>query len=262
MSDLYKHPEQYDREHLADEEDIGFYVSLGRKLRPRKVLELGCGTGRITLPLAQIGFDVVGLDNEPQMLHKAEERRLQSASEIRQRLVFIEGDMRTWAASSDFDLILIPCSSISHVLSLEDQLAVWTTCHGNLRPGGRFLVEINMPNMASFADSFSVPSRTPVEIDIDSSSESDGTRLIRRKTTRYLSHEQLAQIRFMYDKYQHGRGVETYIDDFVSHVFFPRELRLLFLHTGYEIEDTIGDYSGRTLKPDSPLILMIGRRKE
>src|ERR1035437_3957044 len=101
MSDLYKHPEQYDREHLADDEDIEFYVSLGRKLRPRKVLELGCGTGRITLPLARIGFDVVGLDSQPEMLHKAEEHRLQSSPEVRQRLVFVEGDMRTWAAHSD-----------------------------------------------------------------------------------------------------------------------------------------------------------------
>jgi SAM-dependent methyltransferase len=262
MSDLYKHPEQYDREHLGDEEDIEFYVSLGRRLRPRKVLELGCGTGRITLPLARIGFDVVGLDSQTEMLHKAEEHRLQSSSEVRQRLVFVEGDMRTWASPSDFDLILIPCSSISHVLSLEHQLAVWKTCYDNLRPGGRFLVEINMPNMASFADSFSVPSRTPLEIDIDNVSESDGTRLIRRKTTRYLSHEQLAQIRFMYEKYQDGRGVETYIDDFMSHVFFPRELSLLFLHTGYEIEQTFGDYRGRPLKSDSPMIIMIGKRKD
>jgi len=206
MSDLSKHPEQYDREHLGDEEDIAFYVSLSRKLGPRKVLELGCGTGRITLPLAQIGFEVVGLDNQPEMLHKAEERRLQSSAEVRKRLVFIEDDMRTWAAHSEFDLILIPCSSISHVLSLEDQLAVWKTCHDNLRPGGRFLCRINMPNMASFADSFSVPSRTPIEIDIDNLNESDGTRLIRRKTTRYLSHEQRAQIRFMYEKYQHVRA--------------------------------------------------------
>src|SRR5690242_18263980 len=57
MSDLYKHPEEYDREHLGDDEDIGFYLSLSRRLAPRKVLELGCGTGRITLPLAQLGFE-------------------------------------------------------------------------------------------------------------------------------------------------------------------------------------------------------------
>jgi SAM-dependent methyltransferase len=223
MSDLYKHPEQYDREHLGDEEDVAFYLSLSRRLAPRKVLELGCGTGRITLPLAQLGFEVVGVDNQLEMLQKAEERRLQAPSEIRERLRFLEGDMRTWAADSDFDLILIPASSITHVLSLEDQLAVWKTCHDNLRPGGRLLVEATMPNMASFAESFGVPPRTPVEIDIDNINESDGTRLIRRKTTRYLSHEQRAQIRFMYEKYQHGRLVESYIDDFACHVFFPRD---------------------------------------
>ena len=63
MSDLYKHPDEYDREHLGDDEDIAFYLSLSRRLAPRKVLELGCGTGRITLPLAQLGFYVVGLDS-------------------------------------------------------------------------------------------------------------------------------------------------------------------------------------------------------
>src|ERR1700722_8638037 len=112
MGDLYKHPEEYDREHLGDDEDISFYLSLSRRPTPRKLLELGCGTGRITLPLAQLGFDVVGLDNQPEMLQKAEERRLQTSPEIRQRLQFIEGDMRTWSASTAFDLILIPASSI------------------------------------------------------------------------------------------------------------------------------------------------------
>jgi len=57
------------------------------------------------------------------------------------------------------------------------------------------MVEATMPNMASFADSVSVPPLMPVKIDIDNINESDGTRLIRRKTTRYLSHEQRAQIR-------------------------------------------------------------------
>jgi hypothetical protein len=64
----------------------------------------------------------------------------------------------------------------------------------------------------------------------------------------------------MYEKYQHGRAVESYIDDFACHVFFPRELHLLFIHTGYEVEQTIGDYRGRSLKADSPVMIMIGRR--
>src|ERR1700731_1690763 len=190
MSDIYKHPEEYDLEHLGDEEDIAFYVSLARRLRPRKVLELGCGTGRITLPLAnegvKSGFDVIGLDTEPEMLKKAEEQRNDASPELKKRLTFVKGDMRIWAADSSFDLILIPCGSMSHVLELANQIEVFKRCHANLRVGGRFVVEVNMPNMASYADSFSVPPRTPIEIDLDNLNESDGTRLIRKKTTRYL----------------------------------------------------------------------------
>jgi len=75
MSELYRHPEDYDLEHLGDSEDVDFYVSLVRRLRPQKVLELGCGTGRITLPLAeqgaQLAFDVIGLDSQAEMLESA-----------------------------------------------------------------------------------------------------------------------------------------------------------------------------------------------
>jgi hypothetical protein len=111
-----------------------------------------------------------------------------------------------------------------------------------------------------FADSFQVPARTPVEVDIDKFDESDGIRLIRRKTTHYLSDDQRARTRCLYEKYKDGRAIEQYIDDCASHVYFPRELELLFIHSGFEVEHTFGDFRGRTLKPNSPLIIMIGKR--
>jgi SAM-dependent methyltransferase len=266
MSNIYKHPEEYDLEHLGDDEDVGFYISLVRTLRPRRILELGCGTGRITLPLAnegaRSGFDVIGLDNQPEMLESAKQHLADVSAEIRERLTLVAGDMRTFNAEPKFDLIVIPCASMSHVLELDDQIAVFKRCCENLNPGGRFVVEVNMPNLAAYADSFSVPPRAPIEIDLDRSDPSDGTRLIRRKTTHYLSDRQRAHIRFLYEKYQHGRAVESYIDDFASHVFFPRELALLFIHAGFEIERTIGDYRGRPLTANSPLIIMMGRRTD
>jgi SAM-dependent methyltransferase len=263
MGELYKHPEEYDLEHLGDCEDIDFYVSLARKLKPRRVLEVGCGTGRITLPLAEegarLGFEVVGLDCQSEMLAKAADRRLQAPPEVRERLILVQADMRMWRADSPFDLIVTPCSSITHLLSLQDQLAVWRLCRSNLASKGRFVVEVMMPNMAVFADSFQVPVRTPVEVDIDKFDEADGIRLIRRKTTHYLSDDQRAQIRFVYEKYKDGRAIEQYIDDFAGHVYFPRELELLFIHSGFEVEHTFGDFRERPLKPNSPLIIMIGQ---
>src|SRR5579862_5739175 len=145
MSDIYKHPAEYNLEHLGDDEDIAFYVSLVRSLRPRRVMELGCGTGRITLPLAEQGaregFEVVGLDSQPQMLESARKRLAEAALEIRRCAQFIEGDMRTYSADSRFDAIIIPCSSMSHVLELEDQIAIFKRARANLNPGGRFIVE-------------------------------------------------------------------------------------------------------------------------
>ena len=266
MSDIYKHPAEYDLEHLGDAEDIAFYVSLVRSLRPRRVLELGCGTGRITLPLAEegarSGFEMIGLDNQPQMLERAMQSLATAPLEVRQCVQFFEGDMRTFSAEAKLDLIAIPCSSLSHVLELDDQIAIFKRCYGNLNPGGRFIVEVNMPNMAAYADSFNLPPRTPLEIDLDVADDSDGTRLIRRKTTHYRSDQQLAEIRFLYEKYRNGRAVESYIDDFKSHVFFPRELALLFIHAGFKLERSIGDYRGRAPAPNSPLIIMIGKRAD
>ncbi|MGH7914077.1 MAG: class I SAM-dependent methyltransferase, partial [Candidatus Binataceae bacterium] len=210
----------------------------------------------------RLNFEVVGLDSELGMLDKAAKRRLEVASEVREKLVLVQADMRMWRAEPKFDLIAIPCSSITHVLNLQEQIALWELCRRNLNPGGRFLVEVTMPNMAVFADSFSTPPRTLVEIDVDKWNESDGVRFIRRKTSCYLSHEQCVQTRFLYEKYKDGRAIDGSIDDFVGHVFFPRELQLLFIHTGFEVEQTLGDYHGGPLKADSPLIIMIGRLAE
>ena len=266
MSDIYKHPSEYNLEHLGDEEDVAFYVSLARSLHPHRVMELGCGTGRITLPLAKqgarSGFGVIGLDTQPPMLEAARHALATAQIEIRQCTQFVPGDMRTFVAEPKLDLILIPCASLSHVLELDAQIEIFQRTYANLNPGGRFVVEVNMPNLAAYYDSFTMPPRTPLEIDLDVSDAHDGTRLIRRKTTHYRSDEQLAEIRFLYEKYRDGRAVESYIDDFKSHVFFPRELALLFVHAGFAIERAIGDYRGRALSANSPLIIMIGRRPD
>lgn len=264
MNQLYDRPKEYDLEHLGDDEDVRFYTSLVQKFRPRNILELGCGTGRITIPLAEqagrAGYRIVGLDSQVPMLKEARARLQQLPEAVRERVDFVAGDMRNWSNDARFDLIFAACSSISHLLDLNDQLATWQRAYANLAEGGRFVVEVTMPNLATFADSFRAPPRELVEVDIDNFDPGESVRLIRRKTTRYLSDNQRAQIRFLYEKYRDGRLVESYLDDFASHVFFPRELKLLFMYTGFEIEQMIGDYKGKPISSDSRIIVSIGRK--
>ena len=264
MNELYRHPDEYDLEHVGDEEDVTFYVGLAKSMRPKSVLELACGTGRITVPLAEegarSGFSVVGLDSEPTMLKQARDKARQASPHARKRLKLVQGDMRKWHGREPFNLIVVPCASISHLLELREQLDVWQRAFNNLAPGGRFVVEAVMPNFSAYADSFANPPRSLVEIDRDVTDEPRRIRLVRRRTASYLPYEQRAQILFLYEKYRRKSLVESYIDDFESHVYFPRELRLLFLHTGFEIEDFFGDYNRRPLRASSQLMIVIGRK--
>src|SRR5690349_18138936 len=124
---IYQRPSDYDLEHVADTADIGFFVSLATRLKPKRLLELACGNGRVTLPLAQAGaregFDVVGMELVPEMLEAARHKLSTAAPSTRVGLTLVEGDMRSWRADEPFDLILTPCSSMSHLLTLDDQLA-------------------------------------------------------------------------------------------------------------------------------------------
>ncbi len=261
---IYKRPADYDLEHEGDDEDIGFYRRLVQRLRPRRVLELACGSGRVTLPLAGLaaaqGFEIVGVELAEEMLAAAAEKRNLAPPAVQRVLTLTHGDMRTWRTDELFDLVITPCSSLCHLLTLPDRLAAWRTAWLALSPGGRFVADIAMPNLAVYADSCQTPPRALVEIDLDTSPPDGSARLVRYKTTRYLPHEQRAQVRFLYDRFTQEDAVDRYVSDFESHVYFPCELQLLFLHTGFEVEEMFGSYFDRPLRPTSREMLVVGRR--
>lgn len=259
---VYQRPHDYELEHVGDTEDIAFFCDLTKRLRPQRVLELACGSGRVTVPLAEVGathgFQVVGVELVPEMLDTARHKRSEAAAATQACLTLFEGDMRTWKAEEPFDLILTPCSSMCHLLTLEDQLAAWRQAFDNLVPGGRFVIDVTMADLGGYVDSFRTPAREIVEIDLDTFDPDTKTRLLRYKTTRYLAHEQRACIRFLYDKYIGDAPPERSISDFESHVYYPRELELLYRHTGFQVESFHGDYQGRPLSPKSPQLIVVG----
>ena len=117
-----------------------------------------------------------------------------------------------------------------------------------------------MPNLPAYAESMLTPPRSTVELDIDTRDPENGTRLLRYKTTRYVAHRQRAEIRFLYDKFPGGEGVDRYVSDFECHVYYPRELELLYRHTGFTIEAVYGDYFMRAIRPTSSQQIVVGRR--
>jgi SAM-dependent methyltransferase len=263
---IYRRPDDYDLEHEGRDEDIDGLVRLIHARRPGRVLELAAGSGRLTLPLARVGaregFDVVGLEPVKEMRAAAKQKLKDESAPVRQRLTFEDGDMRSWRAPSPFDVIVCADSSVTHLLTLDDQLATWRSAFANLRPEGLFIVDVVMPQLEAYTGSLQTPPRSLVELDLDVEDPEKGTRLLRYKTTAYQPHEQRARIRFLYDKFTNGTTEQPRrsLSDFESHVYFPRELQLLYLCTGFVVDAVFGDYRPRPLREESRQMIAVGRR--
>src|SRR5262245_20801698 len=145
-SDIYTRPDLYDLEYAgADNDDARFFARLLARVRPRRVLELACGSGRVTFTLASAlpGAKIVGVDSSFDMLGQAAAARDAAEPGVRERVSLVEGDMRDWPGTGDaFDAVVIACCSVSHLLTLDDRRRTWATAFRLLRPGGVFILDV------------------------------------------------------------------------------------------------------------------------
>lgn len=103
------------------------------------VLDLGCGTGTLTELLSQKGYDMMGVDNSPQMLEIAMEKRAESGSEI----LYLLQDMRELELYSTVGTVISVCDSLNYLLREEELLQVFRLVDNYLYPGGLFLFDFN-----------------------------------------------------------------------------------------------------------------------
>ncbi|HEX5012804.1 MAG TPA: class I SAM-dependent methyltransferase [Candidatus Limnocylindrales bacterium] len=125
-------------------DDIGFFADLAAETGG-PILELGCGTGRVALPLAAMGNAVVGLDLSAAMLRRAEAKRSALEPAVRDRLTFVEGDMTSTAAGDGFGLAFAAYRAFMMVLTPDDQLATLRSVRSQLRPDGLVAIDLFDP---------------------------------------------------------------------------------------------------------------------
>ena len=117
-------------------------VSFLADLAPNgSALELGVGTGRIAVPLHERGLDVEGIDLSTSMVERM--RRKSGGSELR----VVIGDFATTSMDRTYDLVFLVFNTIMNLTSQEEQVACFANAATHLRPGGRFVVEVMMPDL-------------------------------------------------------------------------------------------------------------------
>lgn len=107
--------------------------------RHARILETGCGTGRITLPIAQAGYDVVALDASEEMLGAASEKLRQHALSAR----FVCGDMQDFCMPSPVTAVVCACDGVNYLTEDQDLAAFFSCCSINLAPGGALVFDIS-----------------------------------------------------------------------------------------------------------------------
>lgn len=142
--------EDYDRRYAGYAPDIPFYVEEAKR-SGGPALELGCGTGRVMIPVAEAGVEVVGLDGSPAMLEKLRAKLPTLPETVRSRMRVIQGDMRNFDLGQQFALVYIPFRAFLHLLTVEEQKAALACIRRHLRDGGRLALNFFNPALEVIA---------------------------------------------------------------------------------------------------------------
>lgn len=132
--------EYYDLIHTGLPGEAEFYVSQAVRVGGR-ALELGCGTGRIAIPIAMCGIDVTGLDNSEPMLEICRDK-IEAVGKTPGTLELVCADMTDFSLDTQFDYIAMPYRTFMHLLTQDDQRRCLACVHRHLKDGGVFILNV------------------------------------------------------------------------------------------------------------------------
>jgi SAM-dependent methyltransferase len=236
----------YDIETGGYDLDIPYWIGLLKERRAARVLDLACGTGRITFPLIEAGlaaqscFHIAGLDISEPFLDRARAQAAKLDASAREAVRFVTGDLANFDLGEQYELIVIGLNSLMYVYELEDQISCLTSVRRHLAPGGWFAIDVLTPSLSYLAEA----ERTPaMRLELDIPAPDHGvTRFFRFATERYDAATQLDMTTYFYEIYWQDGQHERFTDDLAWHMYYPRELELLMRHAGMRPRAKYGNY--------------------
>jgi SAM-dependent methyltransferase len=238
-----------DREPLAD---LPFYVSRIPNASAR-VLELGCGTGRITLPLAEHCGFLKGIELSEAMLEICREKLL-AAPAFAAKVSVELGDITNFDLSATFDLIIAPYRVLQNLETDEEVAGLFRCVRTHLAGGGTCILNVFRPrydNAQALIDAWS----QPVEgLDWE---DATGTRTVACHYRRGKVSVQPLVIYpdLIYRVRQGAKLVEEVVFPLAMRCYFPDDFASLFAKHGFEIVERWGGYSGETYGVGPELII-------
>jgi SAM-dependent methyltransferase len=221
--------------------DIEFYLST---IAPTEsVLEVGCGTGRVALPLAERGNTVAGIDLSPSMLREFLSK-IADHPAASHRLSLSQMDMRAFDLGRTFDWIIFPFRVFQALTTDEDRRLCLTSVRRHMHEGSRAVLTLFNPDK-TILDGWGRRDILAFEM----TDERTGRTI--RSFQDQLWHDERRQVIAVTTRYEVHDGdaqVETLVDDFEIGYLYPDQCGPLFAACGLSIVDAFGDYDRRPLR--------------
>jgi ubiquinone/menaquinone biosynthesis C-methylase UbiE len=215
------------------------------------VLELGCGTGRITLPLGRAGANVVGIDRSTQMLHRARQRVRRA--KLQERVHLVRGDIRHLPCRGTFPLVIAPYGILQSLLRERDLAATLAAVHDVLGPGGTFGMELvaDLPSWQEYRKRVSLKGWRR---------RAGGTHVTLVETVRQDTARRLTIFDQEFTE-RRGRARQTHRFSLTFRTVTVPQMARRLEKAGFEVTALLGDYRGGPWDPRAEVWVILARRR-
>jgi SAM-dependent methyltransferase len=236
--------------------DIEFFVDYAKKASGR-VLELGCGTGRVLIPTAVAGCKITGLDFSPYMLQKCREKVAKLTAETRENIRLIQGDMTNFTIGEKYTLATIPFRPFQHLITVAEQKACLNCIHQHLKAKGKLVFDVYHTYLPRLIDT-----KYFMEMEIGPTLTLPDGRVIKRtnRTAAFHHAEQYNDIELIFYVDYPGGKKERLVHAFPMRYFYRYEIEHLLSLCGFKILEFYGNFDKTQFSDESPEMIFVAEK--
>jgi len=242
----------YDLEHAQFNEDLDLYRNFA-ELCAGKILELGCGSGRVLLPLAQEGYEVTGVDTSVAMLDLAR-IRIQEAN-VAARCTLVQQNIISLHLEQKFRLAFIALGSFAHILTRNERQQTLKAIRTHLSPGATFIVDISNSD-ARYLEGLGGHMMHQGTWRCD-----DGTLLTHFISPATATDQHLLELTHFYDRYSQGGTIQRTTVTTHLYLLERNEMEFLLEQADFKVREVYGDYDLGSYHLDSPRMICVAEAR-